>query len=208
MKNERNNITKLIMSRIAQSKPGSLFFISDFADLNNDEMVGKILSQSEKLEKVIRLSNGIYFKPEYSRFGIIYPSTEKIVEAIAERDKAQILPTGSTAMNILGLSTQIPMNPVYITNGSARTINIGKRKITFRRSVPKNFAYKGEIMPLLVQALKSIGKENVTEQNMQAIRSLLQEHSEPETILHDLQLAPLWIKKLLLPIIKTKINIS
>ena len=201
MQESKNNLTREVMSRIAQSNPGTLFFISDFADLNNDEMVGRILSQSEKLNKLVRLSPGIYFKPEHSRFGVIYPSTEKIVQAIATRDKAKILPTGSTAMNLLGLSTQVPMNAVYITDGSARVINIGKKKITFRRSVPKNFAYKGKIMPLLVQAFKSIGKENITEQHLQTIRSLFHEHPENETIQHDLQLAPLWIKKILIPII-------
>lgn len=133
MQKEANSVTSEIMSRIAKSEPGTLFFISDFADLNNSGLVGKILSKAEKLNKLVRLSNGIYFKPVYSRFGIIYPSTEQVIGAIAERDKANILPTGSTAMNMLGLSTQIPMNEVYITDGSARVINIGKRKVTLRR---------------------------------------------------------------------------
>lgn len=204
MQKETNNVTREVMSQIAKREPGALIFISDFAYLNNNELVGKILSKSEKLNKLVRLSNGIYFKPQYSRFGIIYPSTEEVIEAIANRDKAKILPTGSTAMNMLGLSTQVPMNAVYITDGSARVINIGKRKVTLRRSVPKNFAYKGSIMPLLVQALKSIGKENITDQNMSIIRHLFYSYPENETIQHDLQLSPGWIKKLLLPIINPK----
>lgn len=201
MAEKGNSMSRQVMSRIAESTPGTLFFISDFADLNNDEMVGKLLSQSEKLGKLVRLTNGIYFKPEHTRFGVVYPSVDKVVKAIADRDRVNILPTGSTAMNILGLSTQVPMNAVYITDGSSRVINIGKRKITLRRSVPKNFAYKGEIMPLLVQALKSLGKENISEQNMYRIRAIMKEHPETETIRHDLQLTPHWIKKLLLSII-------
>lgn len=200
----KENITKEIMGRIAQSAPGTIFLIRDFADLNNSIQVGKVLTQSEKLNKLIRLSVGIYFKPEYSRFGLVYPSVETIVETIAERDKIKLLPTGSTAMNILGLSTQVPMNAVYITDGSSRVINVGKRKITFRRSVPKNFAYKGKLMSLLVQALKSIGKENVTSQDIQIIRGLLQEHQEESTIQEDLSLAPAWMNKILSPIIYTK----
>lgn len=190
-----------IMKRISQSEYGTIFFINDFADLNNDVMVGKVLIEAEKLGKLIRLSNGIYFKPAYSRFGVVYPSTEKIVEAIAKRDKAQILPTGSTSMNLLGLSTQVPMNAVYITNGSPRVINVGKRKITLRKGVAKNFAFKGRIMPLLVQALRTMGKENITEHNVQTIRDILLKYPETETIQHDIQLAPLWIKKFLLPLI-------
>ncbi|WP_073398723.1 DUF6088 family protein [Bacteroides luti] len=206
MKLVKNTLTGKIMSRISESEPGSLFFISDFSEFNNDEVVGKILSQLEKLGKISRLSNGIYFKPIQSRFGVIYPDTETIVNAIAKRDQAQIMPTGSTAMNLLGLSTQVPMNAVYITTGSSRTINIGKRKITFRRSVPKNFAYKGKIMSLLVQALKSIGEENVTNEHMYTIRDLLMNNQEESTIKNDLQLAPLWIKKLLSQIINEQIH--
>lgn len=206
MKIARNTLTSKIISKISESEPGSLFFISDFSELNNDEVVGRILSQLEKLGKISRLSNGIYFKPKQSRFGVIYPDTEKIVNAIAKRDQAQIMPTGSTAMNLLGLSTQVPMNAVYITSGSGRTINIGKRKITFRRSVPKNFAYKGELMPLLVQALKSIGENNLTNEHLNVVRELLNKSNEDATIKGDLQLAPKWIKKILMQIIDKRIQ--
>lgn len=204
MKITGNTLTSKIMSRISESEPGSLFFIGDFSEFHNDEVIGKILSQLEKIGKISRLSNGIYFKPIHTKFGILYPDVQTIVAAIAKRDQAQIMPTGSTAMNLLGLSTQVPMNAVYITTGSSRTINVGNRKITLRRSVPKNFAYKGKIMRLLVQALKSIGEDNVTNEHIYVISELLMNNEEKATIKDDLQLAPIWIKKLLLQIIKNQ----
>ena len=105
-----------------------------------------------------------------SKFGIVYPPVGEIVKAIAKRDRAKILPTGNTAMNQLGLSTQVPMNSEYITSGSAREIKLGNRSIRLKRSVPKNFEYKGELMPILVQAMKAIGKDNLTDEHVGVIR--------------------------------------
>lgn len=190
----------VVMGCITQSEPGTIFFISDFAYLNNDTMVGKALSLAEKIGKLIRISKGIYFKPVYSEFGVVFPSTEKIVEAISKRDKAKIMPTGNMALNILGLSTQIPMNPVFLTTGSSRVIQIGKRKITLKHSAPRNFAFKGKIIPLIIQALKNIGRLNVTVEHVQKIRSILLKNIEEQTMQHDIELAPLWIKKILLPL--------
>ena len=113
------------------------------------------------------------------------------------RDKAKILPTGNTAMNQLGLSEQVPMNLEYITSGSAREIKLGKRTIKLRRSVPKNFEYKGELAPVLVLAMKAIGKENLTNEHLGIIRKLIEENPEEKTWQSDLQLAPAWIRKTL-----------
>lgn len=200
MKIESNKFSEKILGEITKSEPGTIFFISDFAELNNDIMVGRVLSMAEKMGKLIRISKGVYFKPLYSNFGLVYPSTEKIVEAIAKRDKAKIIPTGDTALNLLGLSTQVPMNPVFLTSGSSRVIKIGKRKIVFKHSVPRNFAFKGKIVPLIIQAMKSIGQKNLNEQFIENIHGVLMKYPEKETALHDIRLAPLWIKKYLLPL--------
>ena len=154
---------------------------------------------------IYRISHGIYVKPIWSKFGIVFPPVGDIIKAIAKRDKAKILPTGNTAMNLLGLSTQVPMNSEYITSGSAREIKLGNRTIRLRRCVPKNFAYKGELMPVLVQALKAIGKEDLTDEHFGIIRKLLSEHPEEKTWQNDLQLAPAWIRKILTTL-KKEIN--
>lgn len=95
--------------------------------------------------------------------GTIYPSTEDIAKAIAKRDKATIVPPGSLALNSLGLSTQVPLNVVYLTDGSARKIDLGKRKIIFKKTSPRNLAALGSISKLAIQALKEIGKDNLKE---------------------------------------------
>lgn len=74
-----------------------------------------------------------------------------------------IVPTGVYAINRLGLSTQVPLNVVYLTDGAARKIKVGNRTITFRKTTPKNIAAVGEISRLAIQALRTIGKNNITE---------------------------------------------
>ena len=113
-----------IAQRIEAANPDEIFFISDFATNGNDEFISHNLSELVAEGKVMRLANGIYYKPVRTRFGELKPSVDTIVRAIARRDKAQILPTGAAAENMLGLSTQIPMNYVYLTSGSARRINL------------------------------------------------------------------------------------
>ena len=153
---KEDKVINIIKGRIEEADNGTLFFNNSFPEFD-DEYVGQILSDLAKDGVIHHLSRGVYLKTEETRFGLVYPPMEKIAEAIAQRDNAQVIPTGATAQNILGLSTQVPMNAVFLTSGSARKIQLGGRTITFRRAVPKNFAVKGRYTCLIVQALKYIG---------------------------------------------------
>ncbi len=116
-------VVNIIKEKISSADNGTLFFNNSFPEYD-DEYVGKILSDLVKSGDLYHLSRGVYLKTEQTRFGLVYPPVSAIASAIAERDKAQILPTGATALNLLGLSTQMPMNPVFLTSGSARKIII------------------------------------------------------------------------------------
>jgi len=147
--------------------------------------------------KLIRVAFGIYVRPEITSLGLLMPSMFQIAQAIAKRDSASILPTGPTAENYLGFSTQVPMNIVYLTSGSSRKIKVGKRTLTLKHSVPSTFAYKGKMMPILVLALKSIGLRNVTDETLDNVYGVLKEHPEDETWQADVALAPRWIRKII-----------
>ncbi len=90
------------------------------------------------------LPQGYTLSQKNSRFGPVIPTIGEIAQTIAKRDDAQLLPTGATAENYLGFSTQVPMNSVYLTSGTPRKIKIGKRTLTLKHSVPSTFAYKGQ----------------------------------------------------------------
>jgi len=197
-----DSLSNKIRQRISKGKTGKIYFAKDFADVGNDELINKALFRLEKNKALVRLSHGIYLRPVVDKqVGILYPSPDKIAKAIAKRDNARILPTGSHAMNLLGLSTQVPMNVVYLTDGSPRKVNIGRRKITFKKTSPRNFEYKGKIIPLVVGALKEIGKDNLSAEQLKQLENILSGSEEKKILLNDANLAPTWIKKVILPLI-------
>ncbi len=116
--------------------------------------------------------------------------------AIAKRDKATIVPTGVYALNRLGLSTQVPLNIVYLTDGAARKVKIGKQIIKFKKTTPKNLLAKGPISSLVIQALRAIGKDKASQQELDKICELLKKE-KLHYLQHDIKLAPVWIADIL-----------
>ena len=186
-----------IIKKIKDFKSKKFFFVDDFVSISNYKAVNKALERLVDRGVLARVAIGIYTRPKIDPLiGEILPTTEQIAEAIAKRDKARIIPTGVYALHTLGLSTQIPMNVVYLTDGSARKIKVGKRTIVFKKTSPRNLAAKGQISSLVIQALKAIGKDKVSDEEVAKIVSLLKK--EDSTILtDDITLAPEWIRKIM-----------
>jgi len=189
-----------LKERIIAMPDDSVLFRSDFPEYHS-EFVGSILAELTNEGVLVKLAQGIYSKPRKSRFGAVLPSVDKIVRAIAVRDKAQILPSGMTALNSLGLSTQIPMNYTYLTSGSERTINLSNRKIYLKRGVPKNFCYGTKLIGLLVQALKTLKQGNIGNEELRTIHMLIAKEPDREMLKKDVNMMPAWMKKLVKPMI-------
>ncbi len=198
----QNTVEHKIKSKLVRARYGAVFFVSTFPQYNV-EYVTKLLAQFEKEGLITRIAKGIYVKAKKTRFGVVYPSAYELVTEIAKRDKAIVFPTGETAANRLGFSTQVPMNVCFITSGTPRKLKLGNRTVTLKHGVPRNFAYKGKLMPELVQALRSIGEANMTEAVENRIAQLLSETQETETIEHDLLLAPVWVRQIVKRNLKT-----
>ena len=191
-----------ISTEIARMTPGMVFFPSDLAKVGTkSSQVLKVLERETKAGTILRLAQGVYYYPKADDkygLGIIYPSYEEVAERIAERDKVIIVPTGAYALNKLGFSTQVPMNLVYMTDGTSKTIKMSNGySIKFIHTTQKNLAYKNRLLQMLVFALKDIGKENITEEKEARVRTLLQ-NTPLEQIRDDLGLMPAWIKDLIL----------
>lgn len=186
-----------ILSKIKKARRGSVFFIENFLTKNNAESVRKSLERLVKSGELQRVATGIYVRPEKDPvLGFVSPSIETIIRAIAKRDKARIVPTGIYALNRLGLTSQVPMNISYLTDGSARKVKIGKRTIVFKRTSPRNLATQGEISTLAIQALRSIGKDKVSAEEIEKIIQLLKKENNTH-LQHDIRLAPEWIRQIL-----------
>lgn len=188
------SIDDKILVKVKKARRGSLFFVDDFLSLGSAKAVSKALERLVKKSELNRVARGIYSRlAEDPILGPLKPSTEDIAEAIRRRDKARVVPSGSLALNALGLSTQVPMNVVYYTDGSARKIDLGKRKIVFKKTSPRNLATIGKISTLVIQALKEIGKNKVTDDEIKIILEHLRKE-EPRRLEHDIKLAPEWIR--------------
>ena len=98
-------------------------------------------------------------------------------------------------MNRLGLSTQVATNAVYITDATARELAIGNRKIIFKRAAPRNFAYKSDLFPMVVAAMKELGKDGVTDEHLKIIKQVIGKYGDIDEIRYDYNIAPQWIKK-------------
>lgn len=196
-------ISEKIKKRILDKGQGKLHCVADFYDLGNDRVVRQALIRLEKRGILERVKRGVYLLPEVdAEIGVLHPSLDDIAKTIAERDNVQILPTGVLALNILGLSTQVPMNAVYVTTGASKIVRVGKRKITFRRVTPKYFAFKAKVSPLIVFALQEIKEKNVTEGIIEQLKKVLEKSNELELLQDDLKKYPAWIREIVINILK------
>ncbi len=191
------SVEKQIEKSIKSKPKGVLIIPDDYMDYGSSDAVRKALDRLENKQIIVRVAQGIYVRPKISKLiGPLVPSAEEVAEAIAKRDRIRTIPTGSYALNALGLSTQVPMNIVLLTDGSPREIKVGKRKIKFKKTTPKNLLAKGKISRLVIQALKEIGNGKVTTEEEIKIIDLLKKE-DTKDLLHDIALAPVWIQKIM-----------
>lgn len=172
---------------------GIVFVPTDFLNLGNRQAVDVVLHRLVRKGIIRRLARGIYdFPQEHPILGKLQPSPQKIAEALVDRDCTRIQPTGAYAANILGLSEQVPSKIVFLTDGPSRTVKIGPTTIQLRRTTPKNMAMAGRLSGLLVQALRELGKENVSADRLDHLKRTLPIDKRKE-LLKDIRLAPEWM---------------
>lgn len=187
-----------VIERFKKAKRGTVFFTDDFLRFGTAKNISKTLERLVDKNEITRITRGIYTRPEINKqLGItLTPSTETIARAIARRDRARIIPTGQYALNVLGLSTQIPMNAVYLTDGAARKLTIGKRTILFKKTTPRNLAAIGEVSAMVIQGLKALGKDELTQDETSQVVEILKKE-KTERLRHDIRLAPEWIRTIM-----------
>ena len=190
------SIDDKILSNIKKRGRGAIFFANDMVQYGQRQSVLKALERMAAAGTILRVARGIYCYPKIDKelgLGILYPSLDEIAQAVAKRDKARIAPTGVYALNVLGLSTQVQMNVVYLTDGTARRLKVGNGKgILFKHTAPKNLAFKSKTAMYITSALKELGQSGVTQEHKAKIKELLQEE-EKKNVLSDAALIPSWI---------------
>lgn len=183
---------------------GYAFSTNDFIKEFSTNSIDKALSNLTKQGKIRRIARGLYDYPKYSDFLQMQlgPDIEQVAFAIARKFNWQIEISGNSALNILGLSTQVPGTYLYLSNGANRKYTINENIIIeFKKSALKNIGFKYKESSLIVQALRALGKEHVTQEITLKIQSQISEKLY-DKILEDTKTTTAWIYEIIKQIFK------
>jgi hypothetical protein len=179
--------------KIAKRGRGTVFAPKGFVRDYNRAAVDKALSRLAKAGTIRRLGRGLYDYPKiHPELGPLAPTIEATVRAIAGRDQIRLQPTGAYAANMLHLSEQVPMKVQFLTDGKARRLRVGRREIILKHAAPRTVAAAGRTSGLVIQALRYLGKTNVTADRVKHLRKLISARDR-KRLLSDLNLAPAWM---------------
>ena len=167
-------VTSKIKKRIIGKGRGAIFAPSDFLDIGSRAGVDQALSRLASQGVIRRLTRGLYDFPKKSpRFGYLSPSADDIARAVARKDNQILQPSPAMAANQLGLSTQVPSRPTYMTDGPTRTKTIGRQVIRFRNASSKTLIGAGQKTGAVFQALRYVGKDRIDDQVIAKLARLL-----------------------------------
>jgi hypothetical protein len=182
-----------VIKRIVGHKRGWVFTPDSFKDLGTRSAIDLALMRHRDDSTIRQLARGLYDYPQIDKqLGPLQPSNDAIGQALAGRDATRLQPSGAYAANLLGLSTQVPMKVVYLTDGRSRTVQIGKRQIILKQTTPRYMATAGKISGLVIQALRHLGQKHVDAQVIAQLDHRLDDDARKQ-LMKDIRYAPAWI---------------
>ncbi len=183
-----------IRSRIESAKDGSVFVASDFADITETKRISECLERLTDSDTLRRVMRGVYYKPKYSRLlgEYVAPAPDAVARAIARNYGWTIVPCGDTALNLLGLSTQVPAVWSYVSDGPYKEYSYDNTTIKYKHTTNKEISKLSRKTALVIQALKTLGKENISSEALSKIRDATTS-SERKDMLTEAQYATAWI---------------
>jgi hypothetical protein len=195
------------LDRIRQHGPGWVFTPSAFHDLGSRTAIALALSRHKRVGTVRQLARGLYDYPQRDpQLGLLSPSTDAVAAALKGRDAIRLQPSGAYAANLLGLSDQVPMKLVFLTDGPNRLVRLGQQMIQLRHTTPRNMATAGRVSGLVIQALRHLGQVQVGDTVIDTLRQRLTDADKAQ-LLQDLAFAPVWMVPLLQRLAKSPITL-
>jgi predicted transcriptional regulator of viral defense system len=201
------SFASMMEMRISDAPMGSAFIVSDFTDIMDYETAKKNIARMEKNGKLRRVIRGVYDKPKYSTLLQEYsaPNPNEIADALARNYSWTIAPTGNTALNLLGLSTQVPANWSYISSGPYKKYEIGKVRIDFVHRADRELSGMSSKTQLIIQAIKELGRERIGNDEVRKIRSKLSDE-EKEIMMKESQQTTAWVYSVIKDICKGELQ--
>ncbi|MFG1343323.1 DUF6088 family protein [Xanthobacter autotrophicus DSM 431] len=187
------------MKRVRASGRGSVFTPSDFLTVAARSSVDQALSRLVKGGQLRRLARGLYDFPKlHPKLGPLSPAPDDVAHALARETGSQVQIAGARAANALGLSTQVPAQSTYLTDGPSRRVVLGKRVVDLRHASPKHLIAPGSAAGTVVQALRHVGPVRAADVAQVAARRL--SANDKKTLASTAVQAPAWMRPTLVSI--------
>lgn len=198
------SVDSQLLGRILSKGRGWVFTPADFLDLGSRTAVGLALMRHIRAGTIRQLSRGLYDYPvRHPRLGTIPPSADSIANALKGRDDFRLQASGAHAANVLGLSTQVPVRSVFLTDSRSRKVKLGNREIVLKNTSTRQMATAGRISGTVIQALRWIGQRHVDDRMIARLRRQLSD-GDKKQLLTDLRYAPAWIAEIMRDIAQQK----
>ena len=193
MQKIHKSVDSQIVSTIYGHKRGWVFTPDHFKGLGSRDAIASALKRYKQAGLIRQLARGLYDYPRIDKqLGPLQPSNDDVARALAGRDATRLQPSGAYAANLLGLSTQVPMKVVYLTDGRSHIVQIGKRQIALKKTTPRNMATAGKISGMVIQALRHLSQKHVDAQVIAQLDRRLDDDARKQ-LMKDIRYAPAWI---------------
>lgn len=187
------SVDSLVLARIRQQRPGTVFTPADFVDLGPRNAVDLALSRNARVGAIRKLARGVYDLPRRDdRLGDLSPSPDDVASALAGRDGARLQASGAHAANLLGLSDQVPVRLTFLTDGRSRRVQLGRQEIILKHTTPRQMATAGRMSGTVIQALRWLGRDHVDDRVVATLRRRLSD-ADKRQFQQDLRYAPTWV---------------
>jgi hypothetical protein len=191
------SVDSQVLARISRKGKGWVFTPSDFLDLGGRRAVGLALMRHTKAGTIRKLARGLYDYPRQDpRAGVIAASTQEIANALKGRDNVRLQLSGAHAANQLGISDQVPVRTVFLTDGPSRRVQLGRRQIVLKQTTPRQMATAGRVSGTVIQALRWLGRQNVDSRVIATLRRNVSD-VDKQQLLKDLRYAPGWVAEVM-----------
>ena len=198
------SIDSKILNSVHGRGIGCVVTPTDFLAFGSRQAVDTVLHRLVKKKILQRVARGLYYFPKTDPvIGPLSPTNDAIIKALKGRDKISLQPSGGYAANLLGLSEQVPMKLVLLTNGPTRRVELGKKVIILKHTTPRAMATAGRVSGTVIQALRHLGQRNVDDSIIAKLMHRISDDDKKQ-LLQDIPYAPAWIGAVIRRIIQEK----
>ena len=199
----KEQLSDKVWNLIKQQQNGTIFSINEFYHLGNVNTIKSILFRLESDGKITRLIDGLYTIPKFRELlqEESYPSVDQVANKLADKFSWTICPSENHALNLIGLSTQVPNKYVFVSDGPYRTYEYRGREIIFKHTSNRFITEYSRNYSLMIQSIKALGKDNIHENDIKRMTTFAKQYID-EDIIDKGKKLPAWIQEVLKKIAK------